>query len=473
MDFLRIPVELMRRGESMRKGYGQRQRTVAIWLAMCLGGWMSGPALAQEAKKSALETQPPTLSAPPPMISEGERLSLERVVQIAQAMQPNILAARGSIDAGRSRVGQAESRFFPQIDGSANYDRLSPAGSYMVPTDDDNSYGQYAAGVTVNQILYDFGKTGTQVAIQKTAVDSSRADLTSVEDQVIFSVKSAYYDLLKSARNREVAAATVKQFEKHLEQAKAFFEAGVKPKYDVTKAMVDLGNAKLNLIRAENGQRLAKVSLNTAMGLPEAPSYEVEDTMGFVPFALPLTEALDKAYGQRPDLKALLLKKQAAAQSVELARKGYYPLLSGSARYSYGGETFPLDEGWDVGVGLTFPIANGKRTMHEVDEARANLAILAANETALRQSIYKEVQQDYLNLREAEERVQTAELTVKQAEENSEIAVGRYNAGVGNPVEVTDADVALANAKFNHIAALYDYKIAQVSIEKAIGTADR
>ncbi len=451
----------------------QRLWTVTIGLSICLCGGLGGVATAQEANKSAIEQQTDAASAPPPMISDGERLSLKRVVAIARAMQPNILAAQGSVAAGQSKVGQAESRFFPQVDGSVSYHRLSPAGSYMVPIDDDNSYGQYAAGVAVNQMLYDFGKTGTQVAIQKTAVDSSQAELLAVEDQIVFTVKAAYFDLLKAARNREVAAETVTQFAKHLEQAEAFFEAGVKPKYDVTKAMVDLSNAKLNLIRAENGLRLARVSLSTAMGMPEAPAYEVEDTMGFAPFGLPLAEALDRAYGQRPDLKALLLKKKAAEQSVELARKGYYPLLSGNANYSYGGEKSPLDEGWDVGVGLTIPVFNGKRTRHEVGEAMANLAVFTANETSLRQSIYKEVQQNYLNLREAEERVQTAELTVRQAEENSEIAVGRYDAGVGNPVEVTDADVALANAKFNHIAALYDYKIAQVSIEKAIGSTDR
>ncbi|MBI5039191.1 MAG: TolC family protein, partial [Nitrospirae bacterium] len=92
-----------------------------------------------------------------------------------------------------------------------------------------------------------------------------------------------------------------------------------------------------------------------------------------------------------------------------------------------------------------------------------------ANEELLRQNVFLEVQQSFLNLKEAEERIPAAELTVKQAEENFEIANGRYTAGVGNPIEVTDAEVALSNARRDYIQALYDYKIAQASLGKAMG----
>jgi outer membrane protein TolC len=79
------------------------------------------------------------------------------------------------------------------------------------------------------------------------------------------------------------------------------------------------------------------------------------------------------------------------------------------------------------------------------------------------------VKQAYLNLREAEERVPASQLTVKQAEENFDIATGRYAAGVGNPIEITDASVRLSSAKLGYIQALFDDKIAQASLEKAMG----
>ena len=99
--------------------------------------------------------------------------------------------------------------------------------------------------------------------------------------QVTFGVKQAYYGLLQARRNRDVAREVVEQFQQHLEQAKAFFEVGTKPKFDVTKADVDLSNAKLNLLKAENAFRLGQVTLNNTMGMPEAPDYEIVDQLPF------------------------------------------------------------------------------------------------------------------------------------------------------------------------------------------------
>ena len=154
---------------------------------------------------------------------------------------------------------------------------------------------------------------------------------------------------------------------------------------------------------------------------------------------------------------------------MSLARKGYFPVLNGTASYSWVGHSFPDGDGRSAGVALSVPIFSGFSTKHQISEAKANLLILNANEEELRQGVLLDVQQSLLNLAEAEERITVAELTVKQAQENSDIANGRYAAGVGNPIEVTDADVALSNAKTAHTQALYDYKVARASLEKAMG----
>jgi outer membrane protein TolC len=144
--------------------------------------------------------------------------------------------------------------------------------------------------------------------------------------------------------------------------------------------------------------------------------------------------------------------------------------LTGNASYDRQDTTFfPQAEGWSAGVALTFPIFSGFLTKNQVEEAKANFSAAKANEETLRQSILLDVQQAYLNLLVAEESISNTELTVKQATENLEIANGRYAAGVGNPIEVSDAEVSLAVAKLAYNQALYDYKVAQASIEKAMG----
>ncbi len=415
------------------------------------------------------------------IIKKGEALNLERCVEIALKIHPNIIAAKNTINVNESRIGQSRSNYYPQINWSSSYSRISSAsirsGSSFSLTDTtassfggtEESFDEYSTGFNLSQTIYDFGKTPSQVMIQNFNLDSSRSDLENVSEQIILNVKQTYYGVLQAKRNRDVSSETVKQFQQHLEQAKGFYTVGTKPKFDVTKAEVDLGNAKLNLIKAENGLKLAIVNLNNAMGVPDAPEYILEDNLSFQKYNITFEDALAKAYKDRPDLQSIIAKKQSAEESIKLAKKGYYPLLTGSAAYNWSGEKFPLEHGWNVGASLSFPLFSGFLTKYQVEEANANLNVLRANEESLRQTVFLEVQQAFLNLKDAEERIPTAELTVKQAEENLEIANGRYAAGVGNPIEVTDAEVSLTTAKTAYIQALYDYKVARASIEKAMG----
>jgi TolC family type I secretion outer membrane protein len=398
------------------------------------------------------------------IIKKGEILNMERCLEIAKKKQPNIIAAMNTVNINKSKVGQAKANYYPQLDWSSGYSK-----SYPFSATSSRLYDEYSSSISLKQNIYDFGKTSTQVEIQKLNTDSSNVDLESVLDQVVFNVKQGYYGILQAKRNRDVTEEAVKQFEKHLEQAKGFYEVGTKPKFDVTKAEVDLSNAKLNLIKAENALRVARVILSNAMGVPDAPEYSLMDNLTFVKYDITFEDVLKRAYKQRADLRSLLIKKKAAEASIEVSKKDYYPTLSGNAAYGKTGEKFPLEDSWNVGMTIKFPLFSGFSTEYQVEEATSNLNLLKANEETLRQEILLEVQQAYLNLQEARDRIFTAEITVKQAEENLELANGRYAAGVGNPVEVTDAQVAYSSAKTAHIQALYDYRIAQASIEKAIG----
>ncbi|MBM4313708.1 MAG: TolC family protein [Deltaproteobacteria bacterium] len=401
------------------------------------------------------------------MIRKGDTLDLQRCIAIAMEKHPSIQAAAGTVMAGESKVGQARAALYPQLSGAAGYSRTDPYSSSGITA--GQAYDTYSSSVSLSQNLYDFGKTSTQVKVQELSRDSSRSDLDNVIVQVAFAVKQAYYGLLQARRNRDVAREVVGQFQQHLQRAKAFFEVGTKPKFDVTKADVDLSNAKLNLLKAENTVRLGQVTLNNTMGLPEAPDYEVVDQLPFERVAIDLEEVTRKAYERRPDLKAIDVKKRSLEQSIEVARKGYYPSLTGTASYGWGASSFPLDQGWSFGAQLVVPLFSGYSTKYQVEEARANLDILTANEALLRQTIYQDVKQAWLNLQEAADRISAAELTVRQANENLDLANGRYASGVGSPIEVTDALVSVSNAKLAHISALSDYRLAQASLAKATG----
>jgi len=407
----------------------------------------------------------PFLAGAESPLQKGERLDLQRCVDIALRNHPALRGARDTIRVGESRIGQARSNYYPQVNWLTDYTRINRSRT----TGGSQTSKDYNSSVALNQTLFDFGKTKTQVNIEKLNTDSFRQDFYNRETEIVFGVKQAYFNLLQAEKNRDVAIETVSQFQHHLVQAKGFFEVGTKPKFDVTKAEVDLSNAILNRIRAENNVRIARVNLNNALGIPDAPEFAIDDTLLLQKGQTDLPGALERAYRNRPDLQSMMKKAEAADQSINLARKGYYPNVTGSAGYGFGGEDFPLSDGWNVGAMLNVPLFNGLQTLYSVREARANLDVVRAGEQSLRQQVRLEVEQALSNLREAEERTAAARLAVRQAEENVELANGRYAAGVGNPIEVTDALVSLSNARTDHIAALTDYRIAQAGLEKAAG----
>lgn len=395
-------------------------------------------------------------------------LTLNECIDIALRRNPSILAAMYGVDVNRSRVGEARSAYYPQLSASAAYNRIQPVTLATSTT----SYNQYTGSVTLSQNILDFGKTSSQVDISKYNLVSARSDLNTTQDTIILSVKQAYYGVLQTKRNRDVAADVIKQMQLHLDQAKGYYEVGTKARIDVINAEVNLSNAQLSLINAENAVKIAWVTLNNAMGTPDPPEYTIEDNLAFQKYTITLEEATSHAFENRPDLKSVIAKRQAAEENVSFSRSNYYPNLSGNANYNWMriNETpSAMDHGWSAGVVLTVPLFSGFLTQQQVAEAKSNLYSLRANEESLRQQILLDVRQAYLNLQAAEASIATAELASKQAKENLDLANGRYAAGVGSPIEVSDAFALYVTAQASYTTALANYKTSQASIEKAMG----
>lgn len=430
------------------------------------------------AEQTSYAEQTSGVSGSQAFIKKGETLSLERCIEIALKNQPNVIAAINNVVASRSRVGEAQSSYYPQINASAGYSRISPVVSHAtttftgVPTSigaGPSSFDQYDAGAKLSQNIYDFGRTPAQVRVQKQNLESTTSDYENAQTLIVFNVKQAYYTVLVDQKKLDVARETIKELEQHLEQAKGFYEVGTHPKFDVTTAEVNLSNGQVNLIVAENSLKIDIVNLNNTMGLPDAPDYSIEDNLSFQKYEVTLDDALQRAYRARPDLKSAVAKTKSAEESIKVAKTGYYPALTGNAEYDWSGQSFPLDRSWSAGVAISIPIFSGFLTKYQVEEANANLNVAKANEDLVRQTVFSDVKQAYLNLKAAGDKVPATELAVRQAAENLDLANGRYATGVGSPIEVTDAQVAYTNAQVTYISALGDYRTARAALEKAMG----
>ena len=410
----------------------------------------------------------PQNSWPASSIAQGDVLTLPKCIDIALTNHPAIHAATGAIRQSESKIGQARAAYYPQIVFQSSYSRVGPADTSLR----GDPYNYYSNMLSLNQTLFDFGKTPTLVNIQHLGKQSSEANFQDVAAAIILGVKDAYYTYLKAKMSRSVAQETLNQFRQHYDRAKLFFETGRTSKIDVTSAEVNLSNAGISLLKADHSLRIARVLLNNAMGVTHPPDYTVKEDLTYATALPSLDESIKQAYANRPDLISISLRKESLEKTVDLNRKGYFPVLAGNAAYGYAGDDVSSEtRNWNFGVTLTFPLFTGLSTKYSVDEARANLDIAKANEELLKQKVSMEVESAYLYVRESAERIDAGKIIVRQAEETLELAQGRYATGVGSSLEITDAMITLNNAKLTYISALTDFSSARANLDRAMGVS--
>ncbi len=411
---------------------------------------------------------------PPP----GKPLTLDQCVAIALKYHPSLAAGQATVEAQKAVVEQALAAYYPQVAFNASYNantfNFVAIGGVAIrpPTYNWTFLDIFSAGSTINQTIYDFGRTSNNVKINRENTKASQEDLITTKQTVILNVKAAYYGVLQTQYLIDVAQDVVNQTKQHLEQAQGFYQAGTRPKIDVTKAEVDQANAQLALIQANNNFGVARATLNNAMGLRQDLSFAVEKEIELKPKVIPLEEILKTAYERRPEILKLKAQQRSQEAAVKLAQSGYYPILSGNAQFLERMHHPSWDPWiWDafVGATITVPLFSGFLTPNQVAQQRANLRNLQAQEESTRQNIRLEAEQAYLSLKLAIEQIEVTQKTVEQAKENYDLASGRYQVGVGSPLEITDAEVQLANARANYIQAIYTFKTAEARIEKAMG----
>ena len=417
-------------------------------------------------------------------IKPGSVLTLDKCVDIALSTNPQTAAARNTFLASQSRIAEAQSSYYPQAQWQTDITHFSSTsvaqsrllgtrggtlGNTTLGLSGTTSQSNFSTGPAITQNIYDFGKTASQVSAARYNSEASRQSMENVDLQVILSVKTSYYGVLQAQRSLKAEEVVVNQANQHLKQAQGFFQIGTAPKIDVTNAEVTLSNAQLGLIQAKNALQIAWQNLDNAMGIPDAPEYEIEDNLAYKPYLITFEKAIQNAYTYRPDLKSAVAAERSEEQSVRLAKTGYYPALSGTAGYTWSGDSLPLDHGWNIGASVVVPIFSGFLTKNQVDESTANLNTAKANEEVLRQQIYLQNRQAFLNLQQAESSIATAQIGLRQAQENLDLANGRYAAGVGSNIEVTDALTTFSTAQTTYINALYSHKLAESNLENAMG----
>lgn len=396
-------------------------------------------------------------------------MTLDKCIELALGNNPQINAAFHDILASDARIKQVWANYFPQLSWQTGYTKIKQL-QLSDALGRNLTFNYYILGqVTLQQMLYDFGVTQNQATIKRLDYEAYKTTLSATINDVIYQTKDAYFNLLFAFENRRVAEDTVKKFEMFYNQAKAFYEIGMNPKVDVTIAEVNLSNAKLQLIQADNAVNLAVAKLNNVMGVPFIDKYNVQERLKYQPVDVTFNKSVEIARDARPELKLAELKVESANQTMKLVKKSYLPTLSVEGQYQRGGKSWNSNYGYNIGGYLNFPTINGMLIKNEIKEARYLYDKEIANAKNTQNSIYLEIQNAYLTLEEKKNQMPVAILGVKQAKENYELSYGRYRVGEASPTELKDAQINYQQAQLTYYNALYQYNSSKAALEKAIG----
>jgi outer membrane protein len=419
-------------------------------------------------------------------------LTLDEALRLARANHPQLHASRAQTEASQAKVAEAKAPLLPQVIGTASYQRsrsnvasgptsastqtsTSTTTSTAIstqPAPSGFSVPYYRAGISASELIYDFGQTTGKWNAAKATLQSQEENERNSSVQVVFNLRSAYFTAAAARALLKVAEETLGNQEAHLRQIQGFVEAGTRPEIDLAQARTDRANAKVQLINAQVAYDTDKALLNQAMGVERGTEFEVTDPPAeMVPGEDDSTDAiLPTALKARPDLMLLARQIEAQELTTRSIKGGYAPSLGVNASLSDGGPDFGnLVWNWTAGLFLNWQIFGGGITDAQVREARANTAVLRAQYDLQRQQVRADVEQARLGVRAAKAAIEATHEAAVNARVRLNLAEGRYQAGVGNVIELGDSQVALTAASAQEIQAVFNLATARARLLQALG----
>ncbi len=398
----------------------------------------------------------------------GQIVTVDDCVKIALASHPSIVSAKSSAEIYKTKIAQAWSAYFPRINVGAEYSRNDMlVTSFAPPSQKYNMF--YLPTVSANMKLFDFGKTKAEADIAKKTYEASEDNVQKSINDVIYNVKKSYYNLLYAMQQEKVMTDSVHDFQIHLEQANAFYRIGTKAKIDVLTAEYNLGKAKLDLIKSKNSVKLAYANVNNAIGQPEFENYAIDENLETRTYDVVLNDMLNTAFETRPEYLAAKKKAEGSQLLVRASKRAFLPDLNAFASFQYGGRNPGKDTGYQVGGNFSYSNFNGLLLKKQVDEAKATAKKDTADLENTRQAVYLEVKQAYIDLQNAKDSIPVSQLAMMQAKEQYDLASGRYKVGLGDAVELKDAENTYRKAQLEYYSNLMNYNIAAANLERVTG----
>jgi outer membrane protein len=444
---------------------------VTLWAAIFSIGLAS--AAAQTPPTSPMPQGPQASQAgqatPPP-----PTLTLKQAAAIALKNHPRVLAAQLTALASYQVARQTQAAYFPGVFGNvtgAAADRNTRIGAGLFSN--PRILSRFAQGITLSQLITDSGRTPNLVASSKLQAQAEEQNAQATRDDVTLRVEQAYFNVLRAQALVKVAQQTVAARQLVVDQVTALAKSKLKSELDVTFASVNLAEAKLLLISAQNGLDTSFAELSRALGFQQEQRYAlVEEPL---PSSTPSDAhaLVQEAMTHRPELLSQRLTRDASIKFEKAERDLSFPTVSlvGSAGFiPEVSNLVPVPDHYEAAaINVEIPIFNGH--LFAARRAAANLRAQAEAQRLrdLEDRIARDVRAAWADSTTAYQRLAVTEQLLKQAALSLDLAQARYNLGLGSIVELTQAQLNLTQAQIEQASAKYDYQTQRALLDYQLG----
>ena len=416
-------------------------------------------------------------------------LTLADAVRLALDNHPSVAASRDATKAAETRIVQAHSGYLPKLNYTESVLRsdnpvvvfgslltqhqFTAANFALDPLNRPAALDNFQSQLTLDQTIYDGGQTRLGVKTARLGRDLSAEDERLTRMTAIANVVRAYHGTVLAAASAKVADEAVRSAETDLNRAQAVREAGMSTNADVLSIKVHLAAMREEQIRRKSDLDVALATLNDALGLPLTEPHDLTTPLTAVSFNQQSLEQYEKEAGaSRPELHEARMASDLARTQGSAARASLLPQVGFHAGFETDRQTF-ADRGganWLISASLHWNIFNGGADRARMNEAAYGLDRARALEKQADSQVRLQVRRAYADFRSAAERIDVAQATVSMAEESLRITKNRYDGGLSNVTDLLRTETALLEARNRRLAAIYDQRLAAVSLELAAGT---
>jgi len=398
----------------------------------------------------------------------AETLTLDDCLQLVRKQNPTLLEAASKPRLAATAEDATRSAYRPRVELNAGYTAQQAPQQVLIgglsePTQ-DRTYPH--ASLTVDQLLYDFGRTAGRVGAAEAARRAASFTYTSTEQDFLLQAVAAYYRVLSSTALLQAARDEVTQTETHLRVGQALYDQGVVTRNDVLQAVVRLAASRQQVLAREGEVENAWLDLNYLTGRPAESRSELVAESPPPADSEPDNASLE----DRPDLLAQSEKVSRAREELRQVNGSFWPELYAHLGADYVDNSHVQEQTiYSATLGLRFTLYDGSARDARLSQAQETLRKERRHLTDLQERARLAEQTARNDARVAAQQISVAQTAISQAEENLRINQDRYREQVGTATEVLDAETLLTQARTDLARSQFNYQVAVARIRYAAG----